>query len=671
MGRMKITMVIGFWLLAVSAVFGQSQDKLMAKRYFERTFYSEAIPIYERLAENDRSLEVVRNLADAYYFTNDFSKARPLYRLLLWQFPDAVDASYTLRYIHTLKAEGDYKLADDTYRKFLSKTGQGEALQRLEKDIETLENITAIGPRFDIRNLPFNTPFSEFGGSYDGKNIVFAGVKRSTGLLDKKFKWNDERYLDLLAVKSPNDSIATSFAKELETDLHEASAVFTKDGRTMYFTRNYFKDGKRGKNGKKVSVVQLYKAEYDAGWTRVTPLPFNSPDFSVEHPALSPDEKTLYFASDRPGGAGSFDIWSVSIDNGAFSEPVNLGSQINTDQREQFPFVAADGKLYFSSDGHYGYGALDVFVSDGKTVYNVGLPVNSGYDDFAFSIDVATKDGYFSSNRPGGKGNDDIYFLHETKPLIVEGCKQEITGIITDRDTQLPLADAKVVLETVGKDVPAETITTTSDGAFRFRVACEETYKVSASKPAYSSESRVLKLKKERGKVNDASMSLRSDAAVEQEKKQEAEEAKKAAEKEKQQRITDIKAKEKDVIEDRGRLVIKTDPIYFDYDLWYIRKDSKPILDRVVELMKKYPEMVVEIGSHTDVRGTYRYNEELSSKRAASTLDYIIEHGIPASRISAKGYGESQPIIRCVPDDACSEEQHELNRRSEFVIKNL
>lgn len=670
MGRLKTALVM-VGLLAVTVVMGQSQDKMTAKRYFERTFYSEAIPIYERLVESDGSLEVVRNLADAYYFTGDFAKARPLFRLLLWKFPDAVDVSYTLRYIHTLKTEGEYKLADDVYRKFLTKTGQTGALQKLESDIETLENITAIGQRFDIRNLPFNSPYSEFGGSFDGKNLVFAGVKRTSGLLDKKFKWNDQRYLDLLMVSKPDDSAATSFAKELETDLHEASAIVTRDGRTLYFTRNYFKDGKRGKNGKRVSVVQLYKAEYDAGWTRVTPLPFNSPDFSVEHPALSQDEKTLYFSSDRPGGIGSFDIWSVSVDNGAYGEPVNLGPQINTDQREQFPFVAQDGKLYFASDGHYGYGALDVFVWDGKIVYNVGLPVNSGYDDFAFSIDPATKDGLFSSNRPGGKGSDDIYFLHETKPLIVEGCKQEITGIISDRDTHQPLEGAKVLMSKAGGEVPDEEVTTAADGAFRFRVACEATYTISASKPAYSSDSRTLKLKKERGKVNDASMELKSEAALERERRQAEEDAKKVAEKEKQQRIADIKAKEKDVIEERGKLVIKTDPIYFDYDLWYIRKDSKPILDRVVELMKKYPEMVVEIGSHTDVRGTFRYNEELSSKRAASTLDYIIEHGIPVSRISAKGYGESQPIIRCVPDDACNEEQHELNRRSEFVIKNL
>lgn len=658
-------------LLVSCGLFAQSQDKMMAKRYFERTFYSEAIPIYERLVENERSLEIVRNLADSYYFTGDFAKAKQWYKVLLWQFADQVDGEYSFRYVHTLKTEGDYKMANDVQRKFLIKTGQEAKATQLEKDIETLENISAIGNRFDIRNLPLNTKFSEFGATKNGDAVVFAGVKRSFGLLDKKFKWNDERYLDLLKVAKPDDTIAVSFAPELDTDMHEANTIFTKDGKTMYFTRNFIKDGKRGKNSKKVSVVQLYKAEYDADWTKVTALPFNSPDFSVEHPALSTDEKTLYFASDMPGGFGSFDIWSVAVNDGAFGTPVNLGAAINTDKREQFPFASKDNKLYFASDGHYGYGALDVFVSDEKGVFNVGLPLNSGYDDFAYTIDSDTKEGYFASNRPGGKGSDDIYWLKETKPLIIEGCMQVISGIITDVDTKLPLGNVSVTLHLDQEGPELEEAETGPDGAFRFRAACERTYVVFASKAEYSSASRTLKLKKERNKVNDASMALKSDVAVELEKKRAEEAKKKEDEAKKKQRIADIKAKEKDVVEERGKLVIKTEPIYFDYDLWYLRKDSRVILDRVVELMLKYPEMVVEIGSHTDVRGTVRYNEDLSSKRAASTLEYIIEHGVPAARISAKGYGESQPIIKCVPDDSCNEEQHELNRRSEFVIKNL
>lgn len=670
MGFFRKSMTI-LMLACCSALSAQSQDQQMAKRYFDRTFYSEAIPIYEKLVARERSLEVVRNLADSYYFTGDFAKARQWYTVLLRSHSGAVGPEYTFRYVQTLKTEGSYKEANDTERSYLLRNGLADKAAKLDKDIEVLEDISAIGPRFTIRNLPLNTKFSEFGMTKNGLQMVFSGVKRPFGLLDKKFKWNDERYLDLLTIAQPEDTLAVGYAEAINTDLHEANAVFTHDGKTVYFTRNLSKNGKRGRNKEKVSVVQLFRADYEEGWVRIVPLPFNSDDFSVEHPALSADEKTLYFASDRPGGLGSFDIWSVPVNGGAYGDPVNLGAQINTDKREQFPFVSKDGKLYFSSDGHYGYGALDVFVSDEKGLFNIGLPVNGGYDDFAFSIDSGTKEGWFASNRPGGKGGDDIYALTETKPLVIEGCKQFIAGVISDVDTRLPLDKATVILRVGGQENDVEQIVTGPDGAFRFTVGCEGSYAVYASREAYSKDSRNVKLKKERNKINDASMALKSDAVVAQQKKEAEEAAQQEAEAKKKQRVADIMAKEKDVVKDRDRLIIKTDPIYFDYDLWYIRKDSRPILDRVVELMKKYPEMVVEIGSHTDVRGTVRYNRELSSKRAESTLDYIIGHGIPAPRISAKGYGESQQIVKCVPDESCSEEQHELNRRSEFVIKNL
>ncbi|MGK4566072.1 OmpA family protein [Flavobacterium sp. 3HN19-14] len=329
---------------------------------------------------------------------------------------------------------------------------------------------------------------------------------------------------------------------------------------------------------------------------------------------------------------------------------------------------------------------MDVFVSDIKNdtysePLNVGLPLNSGYDDFAFNIDSDTKEGYFSSNRPGGKGADDIYWLKETKPLIIENCKQFIAGVITDIDTKLPLENAKVLLQDENKK-EIEIVNTSADGKFSFAVACLKSYTVSASKEAYSKDSRTLKLKKERNKINDASMTLKSDAAVKKEadiaaqKQKEADDAAAKKEKElavigKKEKVEKIIAAEKDIVKDKDRLLIKTEPIYFDYDLWYIRKESKPILNKVIALMKKYPDMVVEIGSHTDVRGNNQYNLDLSSRRAASTLDYFLEQGIPANRISAKGYGETVPIIKCVPDHSCSEEQHELNRRSEFVIKSL
>lgn len=571
--------ILLFILVFVVNVVHAQQNVKLANRYFEKTYYSEAIPLYEDAAAEKQSADVVRNLADSYYFTNDFPSAQRWYGVLKMKFPQELKDEYFFRYIHTLKAVGKY---DEAYQELRSNATE-EAIKNLEAQTSKFKRLSASEPRFITRHLPFNTEHSEFGAVEFNDSIIFSGVakKKSTS---KMYKWNNEQYLRLLTVAvdriSEVDSAATNFAPEINTNMHEANAVFTKDGRYMYFTRNNFKDGKRGKDKDNTSHLQIYRAERIAGkWTNVIAMPFNSENYSTEHPALSADEKKLYFASDMPGSLGSFDIYAVAINEGAYDIPTNLGHLINTPHKEQFPFVSADNKLYFSSDGHMGFGALDVFVAEMnndefKAPVNLGLPINSGYDDFAFTINTATKKGYFTSNRATGKGGDDIYELTEKFPL----------------NTQETVANEDALT-----DVP-----------------------------------------------------------------------------DKQSRIDAIMAKEPDVITDiNGRLIIKTDPIYFDYDLWYIRKESKPILDRVIELMNLYPKIIIEIGSHTDARGTAEYNEELSSKRAASTRAYFLESGIPDTRISSKGYGESIPIIKCVPEASCSEEQHELNRRSEFVITGI
>lgn len=669
MKRIFTILIIVFSLQFINA---QSQDLKIANRYFDRTYYSEAIPLYEDITNVNRSFEIVRNLADSYYYTSDLKNAKKWYHYLIRTFGQNLDEEYYFRYIQTLKASGEYDEANEVKRQFLTKKNDTQALETLEKDIHELENVSAIGKRFNIENLRFNTKFSEFGAVKYGDKIVYSGI--NTGALSKKYKWNNENYLDLIMVAdNSKDSVSISFSDEINTRMHEGNAVFTKDGNTVYFTRNNSKNGKKVRNKQKISNLQIYRAELvDGKWTNIVSLPFNNDDYSTEHPALSNDEKTLYFASDMPETLGSFDIFSVKINDGLFETPKNLGPTINTVKKEQFPFISKDEKLYFSSNGHFGYGSLDVFVSkmaNGTFLKpeNVGLPVNSGYDDFAFNINSDTKQGYFSSNRLEGKGGDDLYSLLETKPLIIEDCKQFIAGIITDVDTKLPLENAIVVLQDTTKET-LETITTTADGTFRFTVGCEKSYTVLSSKEKYTKDSKSIKTNKERLKNNDASMALKSEESL---KKEEQIATNLLVEKKKKEKIATLLATEKDVIQDKDRLLIRTEPIYFDYDLWYIRKESKPILNRVIEIMKKYPDMVVEIGSHTDARGNNRYNLDLSSKRAASTRTYFIEQGIPAKRISSKGYGETVQIIKCVPEDSCSEEQHELNRRSEFVIKNL
>ncbi len=712
MKNMKKLLVIIF-VFSIQFINAQDQELIRAKKFFDRTYYSEAIVLYEKLAEEKPSQEVIKNLADSYYYTNDLVKAQRYYRLLFKNYNENLDKEYYFRYAQTLKATNNYDEANAALKEYYSKSANPEDVENFEKDIKTLENVSAIGKRFEIKNLPINTPNSEFGAVVYKDNLVFAGVKLKPGIFDKKFKWDGATYLNLVTIPLKNinaaDSITHYFAKELKTGMHESNAVFTKDGKTIYFTRNNSKNGKKKRDDKKISNLQIFRAELvDGKWTNITSLPFNSPNYSVEHPALSADEKVLYFASDMPGSVGSFDIYSVNINKGAFDTPKNLGPEINTNKREQFPFASADNKLYFSSDGHLGYGSLDVFVSEingneySKPI-NIGLPLNSNLDDFAFNIDAETKEGYFASNREGGKGGDDIYQFKEIKDLIVEDCKQFITGIITDVDTKLALESATVILQD-SDNKTLNTATTLADGKFSFTVPCEASYKVSAFKEKYTNESKTLTLDKIRDKENDASLALKSLEKIKLEEKENAEKKRQqeiiieeenkkkaelvaielkqkekkakeaeiaAAEVKKNEKVKEILEKEKDVVRDKDRLIIKTDPIYFDYNMWYIRKESKVVLGRVVELMKKYPGMVIEIGSHTDSRGNAKYNENLSQKRADSTRDFIIQSGIDAKRVTAKGYGESVPIVKCKTDDACSEEDHELNRRSEFVIKNL
>ncbi len=689
MKRFLLAIILVFSIHTINA---QDQDLDRAKRYFDRTYYSEALPLYETAIETVRTLEVVRNLADCYYYTNDLKNAQKYYRYLIKNFSKDLPEEYYFRFSQTLKATASYAEANQVTRDYLTSKGDTAGVANLNRDLKTLENVIALGERYKIKNIEINTPNSEFGAIKNGENVVFSSAKKEAGTFDKVYKWNNESYLNIVTIPYQNinakDSVATNFSPEVNTKMHESNAVFSADGKTMYFTRNNTKNGSRAKNKEKISNLQIYKAELVNGkWSNIVSLPFNSQDFSCEHPAISPDGKTLYFASDMPGGKGGFDIYSVDINGGSFGTPKNLGDNINTDKKEQFPFVSKDGKLYFSSNGHEGFGSLDVFVSDSKgndfsKPVNVGLPVNTGVDDFAFNIDSDTKEGFFASNRKGGKGGDDIYSILETKELIVEDCKQFIAGIITDVDTKLPLDKALVVLQDNNKK-EIESITTTTDGKFSFTVACETGYTVVASREGYTGDSRSFNLQKERNVINDASMALKSlevikqEEVIAQQEKKKAEEAVKAqekvvAEKVKKEKTEKIIAQEKDVVKDnKDRLVIKTEPIYFDYDLWYIRRDSKVILDRVVELMNKYPEMIVEIGSHTDRRGGITYNRILSENRAQATRDYIIDKGVSPKRIQAKGYGESVPVVNCASDDSCTEEQHELNRRSEFVIKEL
>lgn len=660
-------------ILATSLQSISAQQELdRANTYFERAFYSDAIPLYEQLLPGNRSLGVLKNLADSYYRTFDMHSAARWYRAIVSKHGQNIDASYYFRLNQSLKAIGKYQEADKVLMDFYSKEKDLAALEKLRQDIRYLDNISAIGNRFDIKNLSINTATSEFGAALIDSNLIYTAAGKKDAHAKKIYRWNNQSYLDIyfhpIDKIDQNDSFSKGLSGQINTKMHEGTFAITKDRKTLYFTRNNFIKGKKGKDSKKISNLKIYRAEWSGNeWGNVTELPFNSDGFSTEHPALNHDETKLYFSSDRPGGHGSFDLYSASIlPDGFYGNPINLGGTINTDKKEQFPHLDVADNLYFASNGHPGFGLLDIFISKYesgafKKPDNLGLPVNSGYDDFSIAFH-SQKEGFFSSNRPNGKGSDDIYSFVETAPLIIEECQQFIVGTLTDEITNRPIANGTVqLLDKEGNIL--NKILTDEKAMFNVKIDCDLSYTIHGSQEGYQDNSRTVMGTKEHNKVLDGSLKLLPLDKIE---KQEEEEQRPIVTKE--DRIDDIINKESAIVKENDRVLIKTDQIHFDYNLWYMRRESRDRLEVVVKIMQQYPEIVLEIGTHTDIRGSKSYNEELSQKRADAVKEHLISRGIHENRLAAKGYGESRPIIKCRTEDECTEEDHEWNRRCEFVI---
>ncbi len=636
------------YLMLLTLLFssiGVAQNKTAkltkADKEYDKYSYIDAQQVYLQVVEEGfKSAQIYQKLGNTYYFNSDYKDAAKWYQLLINEFEEETPVAYYYRYAQSLKSMGNYDKSDTIMALYVEKGGDTKIAKNFN-DPNYLERISEGAIDYELATTSINTDNSDFGPTYFGDKVVFASA--SDTIIDKKLavhEWNNQPFLDLYMADVTEEGDLVNMQRlegDVNSKYHESSSTFSKDGRTMYFTRNNYIDGKKGRDKDKTILLKIYKATLsgDNYWTNIKELPFNSDEYSTAHPALSLDGKRLYFASDMPEGVGQSDIWYVNIlDDNMYSNPVNLKS-INTEARESFPFISQGNNMYFSSDGRAGLGGLDVYMTplDAKgmptDIKNLGAPTNSEKDDFGFIYNEEKKIGYVSSNRGGEAGfvNDDIY--------VVKECEIILTGAVTDRKTGELLPGARVQLLDADNNPIGDAIIVGDNAVYSFIVPCKERFILRADKKDYETEEVFVDTPGVTGELV-VPISLVGVPCP----------------------SYDLGCK------------VNLQPIYFDLDRYNIREDAANELAKILIAMRQYPELIIHIESHTDSRATKRYNEILSERRAQSTMDWLIERGIDKSRLSAKGYGETQLVNGCEDNVDCTEELHQQNRRSMFIIKN-
>jgi outer membrane protein OmpA-like peptidoglycan-associated protein len=626
--------------------YSQKAKLASADKKYENYSYIDAIKTYERVAEKGyKSVDMFQKLGNSYYFNADLEQSAKWYGEL-FAMTSEVQAVYYFRYSQSLRAIGENNKADEMLKKFSALSGDDSRGDLFLNNVNYLDAIKNNSGRYTVENAGINSKYSDYGTAVTLNKIVFTSARDTGSLGQRKHTWTDQHFTDLYVAdldEEMNPGVVDKFDKTVKSKFHEATPTFTKDGKTMYFTRNNYLEGKKGKNANNVTLIKIYKATLENDqWVNIIELPFDSDNYSTAHPALSPDDKTLYFASDMPGTLGQSDLFKVQInEGGTFGIPMNLGSTINTEGRETFPFVNDEDEIYFASDGRPGMGGLDIFVSkineDGtfNKVENVGSDVNSSKDDFGYWIDTKSRKGFFTSNRDGGQGYDDIYKFLELKKLT---CEQELFGKVTDLDTKEALTEAKVSLFD-NRFNPIAEVMSDSNGDYSFAVECGKTYNVRAEKVDYTTKEETITTGKANGKTE-------LNIALEKEQCKVA------------------------VGDDLG-ICFGIKMIYFDLDKSNIRKEAAFDLEKILDVLKENPTMTLDIRSHTDSRASFKYNEDLSDRRAKSTISWLIENGVTSDRLTGKGYGETQLVNKCSDDVDCTEAEHQMNRRSEFIITAL
>lgn len=620
---MKKISIAAVLLLTVLASYSQNKNTEKADKLFQGYQYVGAAEEYLKLAQNKKGDGYVyKQLADSYYNVFDMEQASKWYAKAV---ESKQDAETYYRYAQTLRTLGKYADANKQMDKFASMATGDQRAKDHKANPNYIPSLSSKDKLFDVYDTKINSKDqADFGAVLANDNTLYFVSSRNTG--KKTDKWIDQPYLDIYqSTRSEDGSLSEPKAVgDLNTAFHDGPLTMSADGNTIYFARDSHSEGsyqKDAKNNVKVGQQGIYKAtKVNGNWTNIQALAINSTKYSVGNPSLSKDGKTLYFASNMPGGKGETDIWKISIEGSGYGKPQNLGAKVNTSGRETFPCIADDNVLYFASSGRQGLGGLDIFKLDmndkDAEVLNLGKPVNTEKDDFSFSLNLTKNVGYFSSNR---SGKDNIY-------LAVPVCGVEAIAVVKDKKTGKILADAKVSILDSKNNVIA-TKQSNASGEVSYKVECNTEYVLQASKNDYDpAVANVAKTKS--GKVAIA-LDLQPVEVV----------------------ITD-----KEVL---------LDNIYFEYNKSNITAQGANELDKLVKVLNSNAQMKIFVKAHTDTNGGAEYNLKLSDQRAQATVQYVISKGISKDRISGKGFGFTELKVNC---KECTEEQDAQNRRSEFLI---
>jgi len=628
---------------SISIVFGQdtkaaryAKDLEMANTAFNQKRYNTACGFYQKayskINEPELKQKVLFNIAESYRKSNNFKQA------IKW-FEQVVNSKYPdpavlLSYGQLLK---NFEKYEDAIRVFYDYSFEVPGDKRAQKEMDACKQAIEwkLNPeKFNVLNLKeLNTKFSDYSPFYSSGKIIWAS-SRKEAKGNEIFEWTGQKCSDYFESSINGNSFGKiqSLSGKVNTNFNDGVAWIDTAGSTMYYTQCNGSDGK----GLNCKIYVSFKN--NESWTDGKLLPFNSDSFSCGHPALSYDNKKLFFASDMPGGFGEKDLYSVNYDylTDKWGTPVNLGSNVNTTEDDMFPFVDENGTLFFSSKGHKGMGGLDIFRTyDSAGTYrqpqNLKFPVNSGGDDFGISF-IPKRErkndnliAYFSSNREGGIGDDDLYSI-SIKPFFYL-----VKGRVLESESMQPLPAAKVLVKQLDGKVISN-IKANDKGEFTADVPINILAGLQGSRENYFSTDF----------MRFDTRNLEKDTTIEI-----------------TLILTPIPAKEVEIV---------LQGIFYDLNKWDLRAESKRVLDSLVLILKNNPSIVIEIGSHTDSRAGMEYNLDLSNKRAKVCVDYLVEHGIDKNRLVAIGYGESKLVNDCSDGVNCTEEEHQQNRRTTFRV---